>query len=129
MATMIRYPLMAMAITALASQAAQAQIDKYDPTTGKYVTSDPFAPPATDPSPNRINRRISPAAQSMGAPGGPQTAGAAAGGTSVAGSGSTAGSTGSATPDQQFVTMGDMAMYGAQSSSDDPFAKPDWWPQ
>jgi hypothetical protein len=42
--------------------------------------------------------------------------------------GATASASGSASS-QQYVPLGDMAMYGDSAGTGDPFAKPDWWPQ
>jgi len=105
-----------------AGQPGLAQVERYDPYSGRYIVSDPFGTviPAT-PNPNRLNPRISrditsPVGQGAGA----QQVPSANGGTSAQGA---------VAPGQQFAPMGDMAMYGDSAVPDDPFAKPDWWPQ
>jgi len=119
----MRYKLIAIAIIALASQSALAQIDKYDPNSGKYVTSDPFAPPGSSgPSPYRLNPRVSrnlslpPAALNPQVP----AASVPTGGAPTPAAAAPAA--------QPLVPMDGMAMYGEDVGATDPFAKPDWWP-
>lgn len=120
----MRNKLIAVIVCALAVKPALAQIDKYDPNTGKYVTSDPFAQPApAAPNPYRVNPRTANGGSFRSAPAVRQLPGAA-----VAGTGGSASVAAPASP-QQLVPMDGMAMYDSDTSPADPFAKPDWWPQ
>ena len=117
MANIIRKKI-AFAVLALAAQPVLAQIERYDAGSGKYVTSDPFAQPASPPSPYRLNPRISrngSVAQQV-----PSIA--------VPGAAASVPAPAAADTSSQFAPLGGMAMYGSDAGSGDPFAKPDWWP-
>lgn len=108
---------------------ARAQVDRYDPTTGKYVTSDPFAQGTPSaPSPYRLNpRTTSPAAQSQATLNPPKTSPGV-----TASSGAPAAPSNMPVPAAatQLVPLGNMAMFdGSGASGPDPLALPDWWPQ
>jgi hypothetical protein len=127
----MRYELIAIAVLALASQPAAAQIDRYDPTTGKYVTSDPFAQPhPSGPSPYRLNPRVARNMSAQPAPGTPQAPSAPGAPQAPQAPGASASlpAAPDPAPSQQLVPMSGMAMYGDDAGSADPFAKPDWWP-
>lgn len=117
----MRYAWIGLAMAALASQSAVAQIERYDVNSGKYVTSDPFAQPTPDtPNPYRLNPRTSNNIIPQAGPNPPRpNAGAA---------GAPAATAGTASP-SQLVPMAGMTMYGNDAGPADPFTKPDWWPQ
>ena len=124
----MRFKFIAIATLALAGQPALAQIQRYDPNTGKYFTSDPFASAAPAvPNPNRLDPSASRATTSQGR----QRLGSSQANSGNGGSlnipGMTTGQ--QSASGQQFVPLGDMAMYEDGAVPSDPFAKPDWWPQ
>lgn len=126
-ANFMRYNLLAIALLTQAGQPALAQIERYDANSGKYVTSDPFAQTAPSaPSPYRLNPRNSQNGVHRSAAGGQQAPSTAVRGAGVSASGS---ATTASTLSHPLISMGGMAMYGDDTGSVDPLAKPDWWPQ
>jgi hypothetical protein len=120
----IRHKLIVATMLIQVGQPALAQIEKYDPNSGKYVTSDPFAQQTPSaPSPYRLNPRVSRNSVPQPAPGMQEIPGKAAPGVGVSASAAPMSAL-----SQPLIPMDGMAMYGGDAGSD-PFAKPDWWPQ
>lgn len=135
----MKTPILISAFAAfLFAGAAGAQAyERVDPQTGNYKpVPDPFEadmPKADGSNPNRLNNRISPrsdtganGASTARPQGSPRPA------DRVAGAVTSDGAAVAFAP-STFQSMGDMAIYtppsGAAAVADDPFAKPDWWPQ
>ena len=122
----------------LAAGAAEAQsFERVDPETGNYKpvpdTFEADMPKADGSNPNRLNNRISP--RSDAGANGASTAksqGSAKPADRVAGAVASDARSTIFAP-STFQSMGGMAIYtppnSAATVADDPFAKPDWWPQ
>jgi hypothetical protein len=129
--------LSAFAAFLVAGAAGAQSYERVDPETGNYKpvpdTFEADSPKADGANPNRLNNRISPrsdvgtsGASTVKPQGSSRPADRVAGAvTSDGGSVAFAPST--------FQSMGGMAIYTPPSTTgtvvDDPFAKPDWWPQ
>lgn len=142
-------PLLVTCALALAPQIAHAQAAQHvDPQTGNYVpTPDPgsaYWPDANKPNPNRLGNRLSSRNAATAIPPPISTANANDGLTPaqrMARNGTYNGQapqmlapdgTEEAVDQNGFVAMRAMPMYtppGSTSAGNDPFAKPDWWPQ
>jgi hypothetical protein len=135
----MKTPILVMTLaTFCAAGAAKAQSsERVDPQTGNYKpVPDSFEadmPNSDGPNPNRLNNRISPRS-TTGANGrsSSQVQSSTKQADRVAGS-NAADAPSIAFVPSTFQSMGDMVIYtppsGAATVADDPFAKPDWWPQ
>jgi hypothetical protein len=148
----IKFTIAGLVISMATTQVSAQMAEKIDPVTGNYVpVRDPFLRDDPDPNeanPNRLGNRQSSRNSAVAAPS-PDTAAANPNdGLTPAQRQAKAGAyNGQADPRtvmqapdgsresvdaNGLISMGGMATYsppGSNSGQDDPFAKPDWWPQ